>query len=355
MNKLKYKLVKVSENGTVVTRIKALKDGRFFKKGELGAIIRDFAVLDQEGDCWANYNSILTGDTRIGGNTSVVDSSIDSCILKGSGTVYRSILHAVNNQWVELYIEHCGNTGRIQIYGDDHTRTMIKKSVLVGEIEIHGNTTLDDSKLGKTTDSAQSTHDKFRLSDASLTHATLDGNIDIDDSELFRTSVTGDIWIQNSILLNDDIQSIKRKSVYETAKVENTWMTGSKLKFPAICTLSLANTVNVNDVSVCEPGKIRLSWGCDSTIVRVPGLKWYIRFIGGYGIDNADEQKDYSTNELMNKLKKIDTQYWSSASSLLARCTELMRYERWSAEKIRLNIFKWTYGIRMLMRKLSEI
>jgi hypothetical protein len=232
---------------------------------------------------------------------------------------------------------------------------MIKKSVLVGEIEIYGNTTLDDSKLGKTTDSTQATHDKFRISDASLTHATLDGNIDIDDSELFRTSVTGDIWIQNSILENDDIQSIKRKSVYETAQVENTWMTGSKLKFPAICTLSMAKTVNVNDVSVCEPGKIRLSLGCDSTIVRVPGLKWYIRFIGGYGIDNDDEQKDYSTNELMNKLKKIDTQYWSSASSLLARCTELMRYEKWSAEKIRLSIFKWTYGIRMLMRKLSEI
>lgn len=355
MSNLKYKLVKVSENGTVVTRIKALKNGRFFKKGDLGAIVRDFAVLDQVGDCWANFNSILTGDTHIGGNTSVVDSSIDSCILKGSGTVYRSILHAVNNQWVELYIEHCENTGHMQIYGDDRTRTRIKKTVLVGEIAIYGNTTLDDSKLGKTTDSEQNTYDKFRLSEVTLTHATLDGNIDIDCSELFRTSVTGDLWIQNSILVNDDIQSLKRKSVYETAKVENTWMTGSKLKFPAICTLSLSKTVNVNDVSVCEPGKIRLSWGCDSTIVRVPGLKWYIRFIDGYGIDNVDEQKDYSTNDLMNKLKKIDTQYWSSAASLLARCTELMRYERWSREKIHLNLFKWTYGIRMLMRKLSEI
>ena len=79
----KYKLTKETKDfcGTTLYRIQALKDGKFFKKDELGGFIEKESNLSQEDDCWVYEdawvyeNAWVSGDARVSGNAQVFEDA----------------------------------------------------------------------------------------------------------------------------------------------------------------------------------------------------------------------------------------------------------------------------------------
>ena len=76
----KFKLTdnKKNHRGRVLYQIKALVDGKHFKKGELGGFVSSAENLSQSGDAWVSGNARIlddawiSGDARISGNARIL-------------------------------------------------------------------------------------------------------------------------------------------------------------------------------------------------------------------------------------------------------------------------------------------
>ena len=81
----KYELTKEKKEffGKTLFRIKALRDGKFFSKGELGGFIEKEANLSQSGDAWVSDDAWVSGDARVSGDAWVSDDALvsgDACV-----------------------------------------------------------------------------------------------------------------------------------------------------------------------------------------------------------------------------------------------------------------------------------
>ena len=130
----KYKLVKrksiVTGNGTILYRIKALKDFGNIKKGELGGFVESENNLSQEGNCWI-YN-----EAKVLDNATVIDNAqvLDHAIIKDYATVSDSACIKGSNVLI---------SGKSHIY----SAVIIDNSKITGECDIGGNVKIDNSSI----------------------------------------------------------------------------------------------------------------------------------------------------------------------------------------------------------------
>ena len=85
-------------------RIRALRDFRNVKKGDLGGLIQSELNLSHDGDCWVAENAQVSGDAEIYG----------SAMVSGDAEVY-------GNAMVSGYAEVYGNakvSGYAEVYGN---------------------------------------------------------------------------------------------------------------------------------------------------------------------------------------------------------------------------------------------
>lgn len=61
---------------TKVYRIKALRDGKFFNKGELGGYVESEDNLSQVGECWIGDNAIAFNESYISGSAYVYGNAV---------------------------------------------------------------------------------------------------------------------------------------------------------------------------------------------------------------------------------------------------------------------------------------
>ncbi|CCD28970.1 putative phage-related hypothetical protein [Candidatus Glomeribacter gigasporarum BEG34] len=68
----KYELLKddcIEYDGRTLYRIRALRDFRGMKKGDLGGYIEKEENLSHEREAWVSGNAQISGDARIDGNS----------------------------------------------------------------------------------------------------------------------------------------------------------------------------------------------------------------------------------------------------------------------------------------------
>lgn len=76
-------------DGIILYRIKALKDFRFVRAGDLGGFIQGYHNLSQDGNCWVYDEAKVFGDARISDNARIKHSAIvyDKATVSGDSLV----------------------------------------------------------------------------------------------------------------------------------------------------------------------------------------------------------------------------------------------------------------------------
>lgn len=90
---MKYEMLyydKIEMEGHTLYRIKALKDFKNVKTGDLGGYIERKENLSQKGNCWVYGDAYVFGDARVYGNAYVFDNAyvFGSAEVCGSAWIY---------------------------------------------------------------------------------------------------------------------------------------------------------------------------------------------------------------------------------------------------------------------------
>lgn len=109
--RMKYRLVEpVDVNGTTYYRVQLLKGIERFnaEAGDFGGLVQTHADLSQEGDCWLDFNSVLSNGATLRGDAYLEDSTVsgpvtvsgDSVIIHGKVQGSPSGESTIVNSWV---------------------------------------------------------------------------------------------------------------------------------------------------------------------------------------------------------------------------------------------------------------
>ena len=123
----------ILEDGTIVRRIRALKDVFFARvhAGDLGGWIQQSSNLSQEGDCWVFHNAIVRDNARVRGNAQIHNSAIakDNALIYEEAWVYENAI-------IRGHAEVCGHAW---VHGDAN----VGGYAFVGDYaNVHGNARL---------------------------------------------------------------------------------------------------------------------------------------------------------------------------------------------------------------------
>ena len=211
--KKKYKLIKrksiVTGNGTILYRIKALKDFGNIKKGELGGFVESENNLSQEGNCWIYDEAKVLDNAMVLGNAQVLDNAI----IKDYATVSDSA---------------CIKGSNVLISGKSH----IYSAVIIDNSKITG-------------------------------ECNIGGNVKIDNSSIFNSLITGPGYISISTIINSIIEdftkieesklnysSVINGSSVDSARIENvTMFDGAVVKNVSIKNAVLGKEADISSVS----------------------------------------------------------------------------------------------------------
>ena len=196
----KYKLVKrksiVTGNGTILYRIKALKDFGNIKKGDLGGYVESEDNLSQEGNCWIHDEAKVLDNAMVFGNAQVLDHAIvkDYAIIGDNATISDSA---------------CIKGSNVLISGKSH---------------IYGAVIIDNSKI--------------------TGECNIGGNVKIDNSSIFNSLITGPGYISISTIINSIIEDF--------AKIEQ-----SKLKYSSVINGSSVDSAGIENVTMLDGAVVK--------------------------------------------------------------------------------------------------
>lgn len=356
----KYKLVTVKENGIPVTRLKALRDGKWFNKGDLGARIVDPEVFDmsQDDESWADYKSELTNCTIKDSDVIIFDSKCtDLTINRSIGKITVSTISGglyANSAAFEIVFSTL--TALVTLSNSSNTKiasTEIKKPCKVtGNTEIRGS--------GIATEDFQKIPDKHNLHpyqvwtidsmtveliDSRIYNSRIFAHFFASNTEIFGTDIVAAVNINDSTLTNVTVYGSKQyveKSSLPT--ISNAWFTGGNIEVSKTTRCASCSDVNINDWGACRlnPGHIVAMSNSEASIARIRNRgKWYI-------MDKiAGEQMDFTDESLYETLGYKKSPYRSLAPLLLS----ILATERIHKTTIRLRILLVTICLRNIIEK----
>lgn len=175
----KYELTNdtIEHYGTVLHRIKALKDFGIVKAGELGGYIESEDNLSHEGDCWVFDEAVVKGKAKVLDNAKAEGNAQVSAyaIVKNYGTVAGNAIVTGHSKVYEIGI----------IFGN---ATMNEKCELFGCATVTGNAALHSSTKvygtavvgGNTVATNATIYDAATVMGSTIIGATVNGNSVID-------------------------------------------------------------------------------------------------------------------------------------------------------------------------------
>lgn len=356
----KYKLVTVKENGIPLTRLKALRDGKWFNKGDLGARIVDPEVFDmsQDDESWADYKSELTNCTIKDSDVIIFDSKCtDLTINRSIGKItYSTISGGLYANSAVFEIVFSTLTALVTLSNSSNTKiasTEIKKPCkATGNTEIRGS--------GIATEDFQMIPDKHNLHpyqvwtidsmaveliDSRIYNSRIFAHFFASNTEIFGTDIVAAVNINDSTLTNVTVYGSKQyvaKSSLPT--ISNAWFTGGNIEVSKNTRCASCSDVNINDWGACRlnPGHIVAMSNSEASIARIRNRgKWYI-------MDKiAGEQMDFTDESLYETLGYKKSPYRSLAPLLLS----ILATERIHKTTIRLRILLVTICLRNIIEK----
>ena len=146
----KYRLTDpVNINGVTHYRVQLLKDIERFnaEAGDLGGLVAASANLSQEGDCWLDFDSVLSNGATLRGDAYLEDSTVagpitvsgDSVIIHGKVQASPSSESTIVNSWVM----HTTIRGRCQILKGG----LIDTCVIDGDVTVKRGSKIKDCSI----------------------------------------------------------------------------------------------------------------------------------------------------------------------------------------------------------------
>ena len=218
----KYKLIKrksiVTGNGTILYRIKALKDFGNVKKGEIGGFVESENNLCQEGNCWIHDEAKVLDNAMVLGNAQVLDHAI----IKDYATVSDSACIKGSNVLI---------SGKSHIYG----AVIIDNSKITGECYIGGNVKIYNSSIFNSLITGPG-----YISISNIISSTIEDFAKIEQSKLNYSSVINGSSVDSS--------RIENVTMLDGAVVKNISIKNAVLGKEADI-LSVSDLITINQIS----------------------------------------------------------------------------------------------------------
>ena len=349
----KYKLVRRKENGKTVTRIKALRDGKSFKKGELGATVDENSELSQIDDSWADYRSELH-NARIHGDISIRDSIVrDSVLTEVRGRIQNSLLVNAMANLSELRITDSNFIGELR--GDCTLVLEADQASFDCSVVLYGRVILCGAKMHGFDNAIL----PVKLSDATLQHATFNSPATVTDSFIFRSDFKGVMAIDQSRIQNSRLETCCGNSPEHFApQIHCLAMVGSRATVPDGREYMFSTGVTLSDLTDVDLSAIRWMTAGKFVVVRVPGRKWFMQPTPTPSLfdDEHMHGTEPTTADLCRTLSGVrGPDATGEAAGLLRACLMLSEGEPGKAERKQMRRLYWKLVFRRIAGRLSAL
>ena len=370
MFKKKYKIVTVkNDKGQLERRIKALRDGRFFNKGDLGAIIDEDSNLSQEDDSWADKTSMLV-NTSVSGDLHIVGSKLTNCQMGG---FYGDISHSEANGIVSGSTDFHTNIGlhdsKILVAGKcvllySASLKMEQSTIRCMNVRITGRVAINRSKIGDTEAQIIDLHN-LRINNSDFKDSELPKATMVDGCYLFSSKILGPAQLSNCSITNSIIDyhylprgvGLNAENASNTPySVDGANLTGSYTVCHADDDIHMLGGITISDMAKFDLGDVIMVTNDDAIVARVPRRQWYIELVSNKYFDRKTKSipgiSDDSLIRFFNATKTDDN---ILAKSLIELCITACRKTEDCAINWKLIWLYATFGIRTHIKKLFSL
>lgn len=342
----KYKLITRKEHGETVTRIKALRDGEHFIKGEVGGIIDSKSSLSQYDESWVDFESELHAST-VSGNLNISKTVLDNAKLtECNGNISNTWLGNVELGFADLSISWAMLKG---VRGTHGVILRAYESSIDGKVSMSGKVELSSVKL----EQEKYTGGLITFHDISFTKVTMSNPITAIDDFLYNCTLKGPMNLEACNLTNSTVVSEGDET--GEPKLQSVTLIGSKIVIPDGKRVMLSNGITIDDVDCADFSKVTISSSPNFVIVRVPDQKWYVWFSVGHGfVDHTYAmQQSYTSETLYRTLEEATGDQLSDAVEVLRSVVFMMRDEPNSDIKSKLKRLRMKLFARSIIRHLG--
>lgn len=109
------------------------------KAGDMGGIVGKDVIIEDNGTIWIDKTSVVEGNTRISGETCVLDgSTLDGNMTLHNATIHKSRLTLTDSHLERVTMNRCELTDVIDIVGDIRlSESFLHKCMMRGSGEVH--------------------------------------------------------------------------------------------------------------------------------------------------------------------------------------------------------------------------
>ena len=368
--KKKYKIVTVkNDNGQYERRIKALRDGQFFSKGDIGAIIDENSSLSQEDNSWADKTSVLV-NTYVSGNLHIVGSKLTNCQMGGFyGDISYSEVNGIAAGSNDFHTNICLHDSKILVAEKcvllySASLKMEQSTIRCMNVHITGRVSINRSKIGDTEAKVIDLHNlsinNSDFKDVELPKATL-----VDGCYLFSTRILGPAKLSNCNITNSiidyhyfprGVDLTAEHASNEFYSVDGANLSGSYPICHAGDDIHMLGGITISDMARFDLGDVIMATNDNAIVARVPGRQWYIEMLSKKYFDKRTQSIPGITNDsLIRFLNATKTDDCMLAKSLIELCITACRSKEDTAIKWKLIWLYATFDIRTRIKKLFSL
>lgn len=320
----KYKLIHSKENGKTVTRIKALRDGEHFRKGEVGGIVDAASSLNQYDESWVDFESTLQG-TTVSGNVYIgkLSTIINSELINVTGRIQNTCLSGAS-----LY------GAKVEI-GDSFIKTLTGTSTLslsAANVRLACGSTMSGKVLLNDVcmETFQGANLPVQLYDVNIQHSVFKSPATVTDTFIYKSNFNGLMRIANSMITNSTIESTGGNTPAVSAPViQCVHLLGSKARIADGRNVSLSTGICIDDVDCNDLADVMMTVTGTFTVVRVPENRWFIQLPAPSKLEPTefDKVRCMSSAELYDMLEAARGDQLGEALEIVRICIPMTQNE----------------------------
>ncbi len=346
----KYKLIRSKENGKTVTRIKALRDGEHFMKGEVGGIVDAASSLNQYDESWVDFESNLQG-TTVSGNVYISKKS----------TLVNSELINVTGRIQNTYLSGASLYGATVDIGDSFIKSLSGTSTLTLNAAnvslacgstMSGKVNLNDVRM----ETFQGANLPIQLYDVTIQHAVFKSPATVTDTFIYKSNFAGLMRIANSMITNSTIESTGGNTPSVSAPViQCLHLVGSKAMISDGRNVSLSTGICINDVDCSDLANVMMTVTGTFTVVRVPENRWCIQLPACSKLENLefDTVRSMSSSDLYGMLEAAKGDQLGEALELVRICIPMTQNEPSDNIRKQLKKIRRKLLVRWILRHIG--
>lgn len=369
-NKDKYKVVIVKNaNGIPERRIKALRDGKYFNKGDLGAIIDEESSLSQYDDSWATEGAKIE-HTMIGGDSDllITGSSVmkDCQLVDVNGVIMNSSVARLKNDNNDVITVRIKDS-KIEIADivrlKNNTVLHIDKSTIrCKHLQVSGNISIVNSMIG---DSKALLKDcpSLCIDQSEIIGCGLPESDFIQGCRLYKSRIYGSAYLNACEITNSTLEYSNKpyKDNEELSKnmgymVNGACISGAQPVCHSGDEIHLLSGITISGLIHFDLASTIIRTNEDAIVARVPGTQWYIESTSRRYFDHKTQVlPGITTDSLIAFFNATKTADARLAKSIIRLCIQCCQSKIDRFDRLKFMALYATFGIRTRIKKLFSL